>query len=46
MSLKVLFTRPEVEARPDIEEASVRLSMLPIRLNMDQVSHRMGSAGC
>ena len=37
MSLKVLFTRPELEACPDIEEAAVRLSMLPLRLNIDQV---------
>ena len=36
----MLTTRPEVEqANPDEEEVSIRLSVLPIRLNIDQVSH-------
>lgn len=33
VTLKVLFTKPDVQ---DLEEASVYLSILPIRLNMDQ----------
>ena len=37
VSLKVLNTRPELEVTPDEEEVSVRLSILPIRLNIDQV---------
>ena len=37
VSLKVLFTKPELEVCPHIEEAAVRLSVLPIRLNIDQV---------
>ena len=43
LSLKVLFTRPELLSDPSIEEASVRLSVLPIRLNIDQVLHRVHS---
>ena len=36
VSLKVLTTRPELETDVDEEEVSVRLSVLPIRLNIDQ----------
>lgn len=36
LSLKVLFTRPELESDQSIEEAAVRLSVLPLRLNIDQ----------
>ena len=39
ISLKLLFTRPELETQPSIEEAAIRLSILPIRLNMDQVCY-------
>ena len=38
VSLKVLTTRPELETNVEEEEVSVRLSVLPIRLNIDQVS--------
>ena len=37
VSLKVLNTRPEPEVNPSEEEVSIRLSILPIRLNIDQV---------
>ena len=36
VTLKVLFTRPEMHSQQKLEEASVYLSVLPIRLNMDQ----------
>ena len=36
----MLFTRPELATEPSIKEASVRLSILPIRLNIDQVGRR------
>ncbi|XP_064403938.1 autophagy-related protein 2 homolog B-like isoform X2 [Halichondria panicea] len=36
LSLKILYTRPELTSDPSLEEASVRVSVLPIRLNMDQ----------
>ena len=35
----MLSSRPELESRPDDEEVSIRLSILPIRLNIDQVLH-------
>ena len=34
--MKVVFGRSEVQSQQDIEEASVYVSVLPIRLNMDQ----------
>ena len=34
--LKVLFTHPELRLEENVEEASVHLSILPVRLNMDQ----------
>ena len=37
VSLKVLNTRPEPAVNPSEEEVSIRLSILPIRLNIDQV---------
>ena len=41
--MKVLFTRPELATQPSIEEAAVRLSVLPVRLNIDQVGVAMTS---
>ncbi len=32
----MLYTRPELTSDPTLEEASVRVSVLPIRLNIDQ----------
>ena len=34
--MKVVFTHPEVQSQQVLEEASVYVSVLPIRLNMDQ----------
>lgn len=36
VTLKVLFTQPELHTQQTLEEASVYMSVLPIRLNMDQ----------
>lgn len=33
----MLFSRPEPETHPHSEEVAIRLSILPIRLNIDQV---------
>ena len=41
----MLFTRPELATEPSIEETSVRLSILPIRLNIDQVGRREEGGG-
>ncbi len=55
MTLKVVFTPPEVNGERELEEAAVYLSVLPVRLNMDQdtllflyqfARHVCGSSHC
>lgn len=41
VTLKVLLVRPEHVSNPGREEAQVLLSLLPLRLNIDQV-HSIG----